>query len=418
MRLWTAIFVLLPLYLFTKVLSVAPHALANAILLLRGSSRKHLIQQSDIYRRGEEFVANQQLNGAFHFEETQIRSVIRYAIQREARWFPNIEHYRVCGARVNVVHEKPLNTTPNGQTVVLLHGNPSWSYMWRDIIPILTREGHEVFALDWIGHGLSDKPTDPTIISFELHMRTLLALFEHFDIRDCCIVAHDWGGCVVTACGPYMPLFTNPRIFLLNSFMPPRPYDIGLNCYALYMLWFLCTGIFNGFIPEWVVMRYMAPLITADVARGYEAPYIHQAVEIKASISRFAHIVPGFPDWFLDNLRNSKYWRLFEGLCGPAKFTNFNAQAQLAERGHTVRRFWKSCSAGGWRAAVVFGNEDPLLRDFKGVLEDTIDKNAQVSIAGNGWIAGVGHYPVEERPNTLKILSMSRREEGLTENPQ
>lgn len=51
-----------------------------------------------------------------------------------------------------------------------------------------------MYALDWIGHGLSDKPSEPSMISFELHMRTLRALFDEFNIANCCIVAHDWGG--------------------------------------------------------------------------------------------------------------------------------------------------------------------------------------------------------------------------------
>lgn len=55
-------------------------------------------------------------------------------------------------------------------------------------------DGHEVYALDWLGHGASDKPTSAPLISFDLHIRTLVEFFERYDVRNCYIAAHDWGG--------------------------------------------------------------------------------------------------------------------------------------------------------------------------------------------------------------------------------
>ncbi len=62
------------------------------------------------------------------------------------------------------------------------------------IIPALVKGGHEVYAIDWLGHGASDKPLSGSSISFELHMRTLTACIDHFNISDCYVAAHDWGG--------------------------------------------------------------------------------------------------------------------------------------------------------------------------------------------------------------------------------
>ena len=62
------------------------------------------------------------------------------------------------------------------------------------IIDSLVESGHEVIALDWIGHGGSDKPLSPSLISFDLHMRTLACCIQHFDLAGCHILAHDWGG--------------------------------------------------------------------------------------------------------------------------------------------------------------------------------------------------------------------------------
>lgn len=58
----------------------------------------------------------------------------------------------------------------------------------------LLEEGHEIYALDWLGHGRSDKPTRQGPITFELHMRTLSAFVKHVQLRDAVLVAHSWGG--------------------------------------------------------------------------------------------------------------------------------------------------------------------------------------------------------------------------------
>lgn len=401
-RVFLAAFFFIPLYLFVSFLAIIPSFLTNAPLLLTSNGRNDLIYLADAYRRYEEVQAKQQLSGTFEFKESKLRRTDVRAVQREASWYPNVEEFLVCGARVRVVHEIATGV-PKGQTLVLLHGNPSWSYMWRDIIYFLTEAGYEVYALDFIGHGFSDKPTDATTISFELHMRTLLSLFEAFSIKDFCIIAHDWGGCIATVCGPQLPAQASPRIFLLNSFLPPRPLDVGLNNYSLYVLWFMCVGIFGELIPGNMVMRYMAPIITAETVKGYEAPFAVGGIRSKASVSRFAHTIPGFPDWFLFGIREWQLWRLHEGLCGPEKFTSFNGQARIADRNRFVRQYWRTCSKDNWKATVVYGKDDPLLRDLKFVLDKTIDKGAFVRALGNGWIRHTGHYPTEERPETVTL---------------
>lgn len=145
-------------------------------------------------------------------------------------------------------------------------------------------------------------------------------------------------------------------------------------------------------------MRFMAPNATAAAIRGYEAPYASSGVRSKASVSRFSHIVPGFPDFFLFGIRYLPAWLAFEGLCGPDKFSDFAAQEMIATLNGDVRKVWKSCGEGGWKAMVVFGRQDPLLKDFKTVLEKLIDKEALVDAPWGGWINGAGHYPVEEKP--------------------
>jgi len=118
-------------------------------------------------------------------------------------------------------------------------------------------------------------------------------------------------------------------------------------------------------------------------------------------VARFAHIIPALQDIFYFTVRESFPWRVFEGLAGPANFSNLNSQARLAALNDSLRETWHSCGQKGWQIAVLFGRQDPLLADFKDVLEETIDKSALIKMDNDGWIEGAGHYPTEERPESV-----------------
>ncbi|TKA80298.1 hypothetical protein B0A49_01589 [Cryomyces minteri] len=400
-----SILLLAPTYVAVKALTILPQIIGEGSLVLTQAGREELIRRTDSYRRKEEHQARQQLNGTFRFQQAQLVSARKHAIRHKAGWSPSIEDFEVCGARVNVVHETPQPGRSGGrggrQTIVLLHGNPEWSYKWRDIIPILTQEGYEVFALDWLGHGLSDKPIDASTISFELHMNTLISLFEHFDIQSCCIVADGWGGCIATCTAPYLPTTRQPRIFLLDSFFPRRAPDSGLHCYMLHLLCFVATGILNGYLAEAATVRYLAPGTASSVVRGYSAPYVYGGIRTKASIIRFSHLAPLLPDVFLFKVRESAQWRTLEGLCGPDNFTNINAQALLADRDRGVKAFWKRCTERGWKVCVVSGERGPLLGSRDEAVTEHIDRGALVEVPRAVWMEEAGHYSCEEGPKTV-----------------
>tara|TARA_R110002060_G_scaffold26238_1_gene35743 strand:- start:2108 stop:2653 length:546 start_codon:yes stop_codon:yes gene_type:complete len=170
------------------------------------------------------------------------------------------------------------------------------------------------------------------------------------------------------------------------------------------MVWFFITGILDGYIPESFVMRYMCPKATSEVVSGYGLPYAAGA-KSKASVGRFAHIVPGMPRALME-WRGSHYWRLLEGLLGPENFTNFNAQAKLTERDESARKWWAGedtipCERLP-KVAIVFGEDDPLLRDLKKVLDRTIAKETRsFPSSSTTSIHGAGHYPVEDDPDTV-----------------
>src|SRR5436190_18529605 len=81
-----------------------------------------------------------------------------------------------------------------GDPVLLLHGEPTWSFLWRRIIPPLVATGRRAVAPDLIGFGRSDKPTDAGWYSYDRHVESVVRLVEELDLTGLTLVVHDWGG--------------------------------------------------------------------------------------------------------------------------------------------------------------------------------------------------------------------------------
>lgn len=113
--------------------------------------------------------------------------------------FPFAPHYVEVGdgeggrLRVHYLDEGPPEAAP----VLLLHGEPSWCFLYRKMIPVLTAAGHRVVAPDLVGFGRSDKPTETTDYSYARHVAWMHeALFDQLDLRDITVFGQDWGGLV------------------------------------------------------------------------------------------------------------------------------------------------------------------------------------------------------------------------------
>jgi haloalkane dehalogenase len=103
--------------------------------------------------------------------------------------FPWEPHYReIDGLRLAHLDEG------DGAPVLLVHGEPTWSYLWRHVMPPLLDAGHRCIAPDHAGFGRSDKPTAIEWYSYDRHTALLADLVERLDLRDATIVVHDWGG--------------------------------------------------------------------------------------------------------------------------------------------------------------------------------------------------------------------------------
>jgi haloalkane dehalogenase len=96
----------------------------------------------------------------------------------------------VGGIRLHYVDEGPREAAP----ILMLHGNPTWSYMYREPIARLSERGHRCVAFDHMGFGRSDKPAEPRRYRLDVHVENAVALLDELDLSDVTLVLHDWGG--------------------------------------------------------------------------------------------------------------------------------------------------------------------------------------------------------------------------------
>ena len=112
----------------------------------------------------------------------------------DGTWPYEARYFEGNGFRQHYIDEGRRDT---GETFVLLHGEPTWSYIWRDFVPRLSALGR-VIAVDHMGFGKSETPQDRDY-TLQTHTENLLGLVEHLDLTDITLVMQDWGGPIGTA---------------------------------------------------------------------------------------------------------------------------------------------------------------------------------------------------------------------------
>jgi pimeloyl-ACP methyl ester carboxylesterase len=138
--------------------------------------------------------------------------------------FPFEPHYLEVGdVRLHYVDEGPRDAP----AILFVHGNPTWSYLWRRPIAALSERGRRCVAIDHMGFGRSDKPTRPARYRLQAHLDHTVALIDELDLGDVTLVAHDWGGPI--GLGALLErrerfrdaLLINTWAWELPSFLPP-----------------------------------------------------------------------------------------------------------------------------------------------------------------------------------------------------
>jgi len=135
----------------------------------------------------------------------------------EPKWFDTPD------GRIHFVDEGPRD----GRPVVMVHGNPTWSYLYRRFIAAVTEAGYRAIAMDHLGFGRSDNPADRALFRVPEHADRCEALLESLDLSDATVVVQDWGGPIGLAWAARHPERVR-SLFILNTFAHRPPDDVPL----------------------------------------------------------------------------------------------------------------------------------------------------------------------------------------------
>ncbi|MFZ4517887.1 MAG: haloalkane dehalogenase [Microthrixaceae bacterium] len=187
--------------------------------------------------------------------------------------------------RIARVEEGPAGAAP----VLCLHGEPSWSYLYRHMIPVLTSAGHRVVAPDLVGFGRSDKPAERTDYTYARHVAWMSAWLEAEDLRGITLVCQDWGGLIgLRLATAYPDRFD--RLVVANTFLPTGDRDPGDG--------FRAWREFSQSVPEFdcgaIVDMGSTSDLSPEVVAAYNAPFPDQ--RHVAGARQFPTLVPATPD--------------------------------------------------------------------------------------------------------------------------
>jgi cis-3-alkyl-4-acyloxetan-2-one decarboxylase len=184
--------------------------------------------------------------------------------------FPFEARYLESGdVRLHYVDEGPRE----GPTLLFVHGNPTWSYMWREPIAALSGQGRRCVAFDHMGFGRSDKPPHLARYSLQAHIEHARTVVEELDLTDVTLVAHDWGGPI--GLGAMLDhadrlssaVLINTWAWELPSFVPPFIREFRTE--GLGEVLVLGGNLFVESIPGGMASRDTDPVMM----EAYRAPF-------------------------------------------------------------------------------------------------------------------------------------------------
>ena len=174
------------------------------------------------------------------------------------------------------------------RTFLCLHGEPTWSYLYRRMIPPFLAAGARVVAPDFIGFGRSDKPEEQGFYTFAMHRAFLLEFIERLDLSRITLVVQDWGGLLGLTLPMEMPARFE-RLLVMNTALgtgdaPPSEGFIAWRAYVKR----------TPDLPCGKLMQRTCPHLRAEEAAAYDAPF--PDVASKAGARAFPNLVPDRPD--------------------------------------------------------------------------------------------------------------------------
>ncbi|MCL6416605.1 haloalkane dehalogenase [Aestuariirhabdus sp. Z084] len=187
--------------------------------------------------------------------------------------------------RVHYLDEGPAQAAP----VLLLHGEPSWSYLYRKMIPVLVAAGHRVIAPDLVGFGRTDKPSQRSDYTYQRHVDWMQAVLDQLELEQITLVCQDWGGLIGLRL-----VAENPqrfaRVVAANTMLPTGDHDPG----DAFKQW----QAFSQQVPEFptgsIIDKATTTTLPQAVVDAYDAPYPDE--RYKEGARQFPLLVPITPD--------------------------------------------------------------------------------------------------------------------------
>jgi pimeloyl-ACP methyl ester carboxylesterase len=199
-----------------------------------------------------------------------------------ARYLDDLSGY--VGLRLHYVDEGPRDAR---ETFLCLHGEPTWAYLYRKMIPVFLAAGARVVAPDFFGFGRSDKPADDGVYSYRFHRETLLRLVERLDLRGVTLVCQDWGGILGLSLPMDLP-DRFARLLLMNTGLPTGgPVSQG------FALWKAFAATFHDIPVAGIVALSSPGALSPFDAAAYQAPFPDASYQ--AGVRRFPQLVPVEP---------------------------------------------------------------------------------------------------------------------------
>lgn len=190
-----------------------------------------------------------------------------------------------AGLRLHYLDEGPRAAET---TFLCIHGEPTWAYLFRKMLPVFVQAGHRVVAPDLFGFGRSDKPIDDAVYTFDFHRNALIAVVEALDLGDVCLVVQDWGGLLGLTLPMQMPERIT-RLVVMNTALGTgdEPLSEGFVAWRAWVAK-------NPDMSAGRLLGRACPQLTPAECAAYDAPF--PDVRYKAGVRRFPQLVPDRPN--------------------------------------------------------------------------------------------------------------------------
>jgi len=252
------------------------------------------------------------------------------------------------GLRVHYVDEGRQDA---GRTFLCLHGQPTWSYLYRKMIPVFLETGARVVAPDWLGFGRSDKPVDDGVYTFHFHRNMMVALIERLDLRNVTLVCQDWGGLLGLTIPPAMPERFERLIVMNTAIAVGESPGEGFEAWKAY-------AASQPDMDIAALMKRATPILTDAEADAYAAPF--PDVSYKAGVRRFPELVMVSPDmegvdvskraqaWWAEEWQGESFMAvgMADPVLGPRQMAHLRAgirncppAMEIEEGGHFVQEW-------------------------------------------------------------------------------